>query len=57
MDKEKIAELISERMYNPSLNETDFAFQLLVEHLIVPKDKKSYSKEDIKNYVIDAMFL
>jgi hypothetical protein len=55
MEIEKIAELISEKLYNPTETDTDFAFQLLIEKLIVPDGVCAYSKEDMKKWIINAL--
>lgn len=55
MENEKIAELVSKKIYNVSENETDFAIQLLVEKLTMPQSVKSYTADDTKKHILDAL--
>ena len=55
MENEKIAELISERLYGLTASETDFAFQLFVEKIVLPFSVRSYTNLDMKRYVLLAL--
>lgn len=55
MENEKIAELVSKKIYNVTENETDFAVQLLIEKLTIPKDVKSYTADDAKKYILETL--
>lgn len=55
MEDEKIAELVSKKIYNVTENETDFAIQLLVEKLTIPQSVKSYTANDAKKYILEAL--
>ena len=43
MENEKIAELVSKKIYNVTENETDFAVQLLIEKLCNEKTNRIYA--------------
>jgi hypothetical protein len=55
MENEKIAELVSKKIYNVTENETDFAVQLLIEKLTIPQYVKSYTADDVKKYILEAL--
>lgn len=55
MENQKIAELVSKKIYNVSETETDFAVQLLIEKLIIPEDVKIYTTDDAKKYILEAL--
>ena len=55
MENEKIAELVSKKIYNVTENETDFAVQLLIEKLTIPQDVNSYTADDAKKYILEAL--
>jgi hypothetical protein len=55
MENEKIAELVSKKIYNVIENETDFAVQLLIEKLTIPQDVKSYTADSAKKYILEAL--
>lgn len=55
MENERIAELVGKKIYNVTENDTDFAFQLLVEKLTMPSDVKSYTEGDAKRYILEAL--
>jgi hypothetical protein len=55
MENERIAELVANKIYNVTENETDFAVQLLVEKLTMPEDVKSYTADDAKKYILEAL--
>lgn len=55
MENEKIAELVSKSIYDVAKNETDFAIQLLVEKLLIPYNIKSYTANDAKKYILEAL--
>lgn len=55
MENEKIAELIAERLYNPTASETDFAFQLFIERFVIPQGETSYNNLTMKTWVLDAL--
>lgn len=55
MENKKIAELVSKKIYNVTENETDFAIQLLVEKLTMPQSVKSYTADDAKKYILEAL--
>lgn len=55
MENEKIAELISKKIYNVAKDETDFAIQLIIEKLIIPDDVKSYTADDAKKFILKSL--
>jgi hypothetical protein len=55
MENEKIAELVANKIYNVNENETDFAVQLLVEKLTMSTDIKSYTADDAKRLILEAL--
>lgn len=54
MTNEQIATIVSKIVYSPKRNEKDpnFAVQLLVEKLCIPKDIEGYSEEDVKRNIL-----
>lgn len=54
MTNEQIANIVSEIVFKPKRDETDpnFAVQLLVEKLMIPKDLLTYTKEDVNKNVL-----
>ena len=55
MEDKKIAELVSQKIYNVTETETDFAVQLLVEKLTIPQKVKCYTAGDAKKYILEAL--
>jgi hypothetical protein len=55
LSNKKIAEIIAKKVYNPSLSDTEFAFQLFVEKMACPKDCKSYSEKDMKKWILKKL--
>jgi hypothetical protein len=55
MENKKIAELVANKIYGIPDTETDFAIQLLVERLVIPENVNSYSVNDAKNYILNAL--
>lgn len=48
----QIATLISEKLFGPSLDETEFAFQLFVEKMVCPKNCIGWSKEQMRTWIL-----
>lgn len=48
MENEQIANLMAEKMYGPSTTDTEFAFQLFVEKIVLPIDRDGYTHDEIK---------
>ena len=55
MKNKKIAGLMAKKLYGPSLDETDFAFQLFVEKVVMPPNVKSYTDKDMKIWILDFL--
>lgn len=55
MENEMIAELMAEKLYGPTVSETDFAFQLFVERFVIPQGERSYNNLTMKTWILDAL--
>ena len=52
MENNKIAKLVSKKLYNPTVGETDFAIQLLIEKLVLPNDTIGYTDVTLEKYIL-----
>lgn len=50
---EVIASKISRKTYGIPKTIEEYCYQLLIEEIFVPKDKSSYSEQELKTYIID----
>ena len=50
-DRDRIIELVANKLYGPAQTDEDFAVQLLVEHLCIPRNAKFYNDKDLREYI------
>ena len=55
LTNKQIADLIGKEMYNPSLTETEFAFQLFVERMVRPPNCDAYTDIEMKEWVLKKL--
>ncbi len=55
LTNEQIAELIANEVYNPSMTETAFAFQLFVERMVCPPNCDAYSDDEMKKWILQKL--
>ena len=55
LTKKEIANLIAEKLYNPTKNKTDYAFQLFIESAVLPDDCNDYDDKKLVKYLMDFM--
>ena len=55
MTNKKIAELMARKLYNPSENETEYAFQLFVERLLIPYNVSNYTEERMREWIVNCL--
>ena len=52
---EEAAELIAKATHNPTKTRSEFALQLFIEELVLPKNCKSYTEDDLKCHLLEFM--
>lgn len=50
-----VAKLIASKVYNPSTNREDFAVQLFLEALVLPKNCDGYTDAEFEGYILEFM--
>ena len=55
LTNKQIAELIAKDVYNPCMTETEFAFQLFVEHMVCPPNCDAYSDDEMKKWILQKL--
>jgi hypothetical protein len=55
LTNKQIADLIATDVYNPSMTETEFAFQLFVERMVCPPNCDAYSDDEMKTWILQKL--
>lgn len=51
LNDSQVAKLIASKVYNATITDEDFAVQVFVEALVLPKDVEAYGEESMCEYI------